>query len=62
MERTVKDVMVIVAKEIIALNIVQGHGGARQGGAGLEEDFYGRVRQEGDQLRVHFFSDDGNDD
>jgi hypothetical protein len=44
----------------------QGHGGARpggacQGGAGHEEEFHGRCRQEGDQYRVRF-SNDGNDD
>jgi gag-polypeptide of LTR copia-type len=44
----------------------QGHGGARpggarQGGAGLEEGFHGRDRQGGDQHRVQF-SNDGNDD
>jgi hypothetical protein len=43
----------------------QGHGGAcqgaaRQGGAGHEEDFHGRGRQGGDQLRFRF-SNDGND-
>jgi hypothetical protein len=39
----------------------QGHGGARQGGAGHDADLYGRGRQGGDQHRVRF-SDDGNND
>jgi Zinc knuckle len=39
----------------------QVHGGARQGGARHEEDFYGRDRQGGDQHRVRY-SNDGNDD
>jgi hypothetical protein len=38
----------------------QGHGGARQGGAGHEEDFHGRGRQGGEQYGVRF-SNDGND-
>jgi hypothetical protein len=35
----------------------QGHGGARQGGAGHEEAFHGRGLQGGDQHRVHFSID-----
>jgi hypothetical protein len=38
-----------------------GQGGACQGGAGHETDFYRRGRQGGDQHRVRF-SNDGNDD
>jgi hypothetical protein len=38
----------------------QDNGGARQGGAGHEADFYGRGQQGGDQHHV-LFSDDGND-
>jgi hypothetical protein len=39
----------------------QGHGAARQGGAGHEEDFRGSGRQGGEQHRVRF-SNDGNHD
>jgi gag-polypeptide of LTR copia-type len=39
----------------------QGHGGARKGDAGHEEDFRGRGHQGGDQHRV-LLSNDGNDD